>query len=99
MTLKRCDEAENHRECLFKQLIENDSKTGKKKTKEMSDNLRKLLIGDDKKDLCEILCSLGNTSNNEANHARIITRGYHVKGIILLLHHHYVIITSSLRHI
>ena len=64
----------------------------------MSDSLRNLLIGDDKKDICEILCSLGNTSHNEANHARIITRQYHVKGITLILRHYYVIITSSLRH-
>lgn len=85
----RCDEDQNHRECLFKQLIANDTKTGKTKAVEMSQKLREKLLGDEKKDMCDILCSLGNTSHNEANHARIITRQYHVKGII---------ITSSLRH-
>ena len=49
----------------------------------MSDNLRDLLIGDEKNDICELLCCLGNTSNNEANHARIVTRQYHVKGKII----------------
>ena len=46
----------------------------------MGENLRELLIGDDKKDMSHVLCCLGNTSHNEANHARIVTRGYHVKG-------------------
>ena len=82
MTFERCDESEKHRECLFNQLIANDAKTGGTKTKEMSDNLRALLIGDDKFDVTQILCSLGNTSHNEANHARIITRGYHTKGMV-----------------
>ena len=109
MTLQRCDEEQKHRNCLFKQLLENDSKSKSGSlTKKMSDNLRGLLLGDDKKDMSHILCSLGNTSHNEANHARIVTRGYHVKGktsslrhyyviITLLLRHHYVIITSSLK--
>ena len=57
----------------------------------MSDNLRDLLIGDEKTDVTQILCSLGNTSHNEANHARIITRGYHTKGMIELLRYYYVI--------
>ena len=89
LTLIRCDEDQNHRECLFKQLIANDAKTGKTKAVEMSQKLREKLLGDEKKDMCDILCSLGNTSHNEANHARIITRQYHVKG------YYYVIITSS----
>ena len=67
---------------MFKQLIDNDSKFGSDSTKKMSDNLREMLIGDEKKDMCDVLCSLGNTSHNEANHARLITRGYHVKGKI-----------------
>ena len=33
LTFKRCDESENHRECLFNQLIANDLKTGGTKTK------------------------------------------------------------------
>ena len=55
-------------------------------TKKMGDNLRDLLIGDNeinRTDMCHVLCSLGNTSHNEANHARIVGRGYHVKGKIL----------------
>ena len=84
MTSIRCDEDKKHRECLFNQLIANDAKTGSKKTKLMSDNLRELLLGDEKKDMCHVLCSLGNTSHNEANHARVITRGLHVKGLKFL---------------
>ena len=52
----------------------------------MSVDLRALLIGDNdinRTDMCHVLCSLGNTSYNEANHARIVGRGYHVKGKIL----------------
>ena len=56
----------------------------------MGDLLRDLLIGDndiEKTDVTHVLCSLGNTSHNEANHARIIGRGYHTKGKILLRNH------------
>ena len=61
----------------------------------MGENLRELLIGDDKKDMCHVLCCLGNTSHNEANHARIVTRGYHVKGKKLGKHYFEKFITSS----
>ena len=84
MTLQRCDHDEKQRDCLFKQLIDLDQKSKTTTlTEKMSKNLRELLIGDDKKDMCNVLCCLGNTSHNEANHARIVTRGYHVKGEIL----------------
>ena len=49
-------------------------------TDKLSDNLRNLLIDND--DLAERLCAMGSTSHAESNHARIVRRGYHVKGIL-----------------
>ena len=49
-------------------------------TDKLSTKLRHLLI--DKDDFAETLCSMGSTSETEAHHARIIRRGYHVKGTL-----------------
>ena len=52
-------------------------------TGKFENGLRELLIHGETKtgeDMCQVLCSLGNTSLNEANHARAIRRGYLVKG-------------------
>ena len=85
LTQKRCDDNEKKREPILKQIIENNSKKGKSGDllEVFEKGLRELLTEDSKKcgyDMCHILCSLGNTSLNEANHARVIRRGYHVKG-------------------
>ena len=86
MTSNRCDDIAKQREPIFKQLIDIDTK--KKQpgylTGKLEKNLRELLIYGDTKsgeDFCDVLCSLGNTSLNEANHARAIRRGYHSKGM------------------
>ena len=52
-------------------------------TEKLSTKLRHLLV--EKDDFAEILCSLGSTSETEAHHARIIRRGYHVKGTLKCL--------------
>ena len=68
-------------------------------TGKFEEGLRELLIHGETKtgeDMCQVLCSLGNTSLNEANHARAIRRGYHVKGKNSLRRNYYVIITSSI---
>ena len=65
---------------MFKQLLALDQK--KKMSDKMSDklikNLRHLLI--EKDDLAERLCDTGSTSACESNHARIVNRGYFIKG-------------------
>ena len=75
----RCDNAQKERSPVFKQLLAIDQK---KMSDNLSDklviNLRELLI--DKNDLAERLCTMGSISQCESNHARIITRGYYVKG-------------------
>ena len=86
LTSKRCDDDAKQREPIFKQLIDIDSKNGKPGhlTGTLEKNLRQLLIyGDGKsgEDFSDVLCCLGNTSLNEANHARAIRRGYHTKGM------------------
>ena len=86
LTSKRCDDDAKQREAIFKQLIDIDTKNGQPGhlTGTLEKNLRELLIcGDGKsgEDFCNILCCLGNTSLNEANHARAIRRGYHTKGM------------------
>ena len=88
-TQKRCDDEAKQREPILKQLIALDLKRGQPGhlTGIFEKNLRQLLVDGKTKsgeDLCQVLCSLGNTSLNEANHARAIRRGYHVKGKILL---------------
>ena len=65
---------------MFKQLLALDQK--KKTSDKLSDklikNLRHLLI--EKDDLAERLCDTGSTSACESNHARIVNRGYFIKG-------------------
>lgn len=89
----RCDHETKEREAIFKQLLEIDANKSQKTTKmsdKMSDKLtdklsaelRHLLV--EKDDFAERLCSMGSTSHAEANHARIINRGFHTKGKILL---------------
>ena len=89
----RCDADQTDRPCIFKQLIENDKKKSAKKlksdgklTEKLEAELRHLLI--DKEDLAEKLCMLGSTSHCEANHARIINRGWHNKGKRLFFSRH-----------
>ena len=83
--LKRCDDDSKQREPILKQLIAMDTKKGQPGhlTGIFEKALRELLIHSETKsghDMCHVLCCLGNTSLNEANHARVIRRGYHVKG-------------------
>ena len=70
---------------MFKQLLALDQK--KKMSEKLSEklikNLRYLLI--EKEDLAERLCDTGSTSACESNHARIVNRGYYVKGLELSL--------------
>ena len=70
---------------MFKQLLALDQK--KKMSDKMSDklikNLRHLLI--EKDDLAERLCDTGSTSACESNHARIVNRGYYIKGEKIIL--------------
>ena len=90
-TISRCDNDDKERQAIFKQLLDIDAKKCQNKTKKnvkmsdnltdkLSDNLRNLLIDND--DLAERLCAMGSTSHAESNHARIVRRGYHVKGIL-----------------
>ena len=76
----RCDSDAKERPPVFKQLLALDQK--KKMSDRLSDklikNLRHLLI--EKDDLAERLCDTGSTSALESNHARIVNRGYYVKG-------------------
>ena len=65
---------------IFDQLMRNDQKKGKKMTDTLSQKLTDLLVGDEKCDMAEIICSLGSTSACESNHSRIVTRGIHRKG-------------------
>ena len=51
-------------------------------TDKLKKNLRHLLV--EKDNFAEKLCCLGSTSQCESNHARIINRGYHVKGNYIL---------------
>ena len=48
------------------------------KTDKLVANLRHLLV--EKNDLAENICCMGSTSQCESNHARIVNRGYYVKG-------------------
>ena len=66
---------------IFDQLMQNDKKSGKNMTDKLCKNLTDLLVGDDKCDMASIICSLGSTSACESNHARIVTRNIHQKGI------------------
>ena len=76
----RCDSEAQERPPVFKQLLALDQK--KKMSDRLSDklikSLRHLLI--EKEDLAERLCDTGSTSACESNHARIVNRGYYVKG-------------------
>jgi len=74
--------------------LEIDSKKSEKNPKKKnltSDNLadklcqklRYLLV--EKDDFAEKIVCVGSTSQTEANHARIIRRGYHVKGMHIRL--------------
>ena len=82
-TLKRClDHTDGTKSApVFDQLMKNDAKSGKNLTDELCKNLTDLLIGDEKCDMASIICGLGSTSACESNHARIINRNIHVKGL------------------
>ena len=82
-TQKRClDHTEGTKSTpVFDQLMKNDAKSGKKLTDDLCKNLTTLLIGDEKCDMANIICGLGSTSACESNHARIINRNIHVKGM------------------
>ena len=49
-------------------------------TDTLSQKLTDLLVGDEKSDMADIICSLESTSACESNHSRIVTRGIHRKG-------------------
>ena len=89
----RCDHSENERPAIFRQLLEKDSKTKKDLTGKLCQELRHLLVDNEKYDFPNKFCALGSTSHCESNHARLTNRGYYQKG-----HYYYVSITSSLRH-
>ena len=69
------------KKAIFDQLMANDKKYGKSMTDKLCKKLSELLIGDDKCDMANIICSLGSTSACESNHARLVTRNIHVKGL------------------
>ena len=60
----------------------NDKKYGKNMTEKLCQKLTDLLVGDDKCDMANIICSLGSTSACESNHGRIVGRNIHRKGMI-----------------
>ena len=85
-TQKRClDHTEGTKSTpVFDQLMKNDAKSSKKLTDDLCKNLTTLLIDDEKCDMANIICGLGSTSACESNHARIINRNIHVKGLTFL---------------
>ena len=66
---------------VFDQLMKNDAKSGKKLTDDLCKKLTDLLIGNEKCDMASIICDMGSTSALESNHARIVNRNIHIKGL------------------
>ena len=66
---------------VFDQLMKNDAKSGKTLTDDLCKKLTDLLIGDEKCDMASIICDMGSTSTLESNHARIVNRNIHIKGL------------------
>ena len=66
---------------VFDQLMKNDAKSGKTLTDDLCKKLTDLLIGDEKCDMASIICDMGSTSSLESNHARIVNRNIHIKGL------------------
>ena len=69
---------------VFDQLMKNDAKSKKTMTDDLCAKLTELLIGDEKCDMASIICGMGSTSALESNHARIVNRNIHIKGLTFI---------------